>query len=65
MDTDSCYLALAHKILYDCIRPSEKTEWEALREHDCDDSFKAEAEQNFFIELVVINISTISVNKVF
>ena len=47
VDTDSLYLALAHNILYDCIRPSKKAEWEALREHDCDDSFKADAVKNF------------------
>ena len=43
MDTDSLYLALAHDNLYDCIRPSKKADWETLREHDCDDSFKADA----------------------
>ena len=43
MDTDSLYLALAYDNLYNCIRPSKKAEWEALREHDCDDSFKADA----------------------
>ena len=48
MDTDSLYLALAHDNLYDCIRQSKKADWETLREHDCDDSFKADAVQNFF-----------------
>ena len=48
IDTDSLYLALAHDNLCDCIRPSKKAEWEALREHDCADSFKADAVQNFF-----------------
>ena len=48
MDTDSLYLALAHNNSYDCILPSKKSEWEALREHDCDDSFKADAVKNFF-----------------
>ena len=48
MDTDSLNLALAQNNLYDCIRPSKKTEWEALRENHCDDSFKAHAVQNFF-----------------
>ena len=46
--TDSVYLALAHDNLYNCIRPSKKAEWEDLREHDCDDSFKADAVQKFF-----------------
>ena len=48
MDTDSFYLALAQDNLYDCIRSSKKAEWEAPREHDCDDSFKADAVQKFF-----------------
>ena len=48
MDTDSLFLALAHDNWYDCIRPSKKAEGEALREHDCDDFFKADAVQNFF-----------------
>ena len=47
MDTDSLYLALAQDKLYDRFRPSKKAEWEALREHVCDDSFKADAVQNF------------------
>ena len=48
MDTDSLYLALAHDNLYDWIRPSKKAEWEPQREHDCDDSLKADAVQNSF-----------------
>ena len=48
MDTDSLYLALLHDNFYDCIRSSKKAEWEALTEHDCVDSFKADAVQNFF-----------------
>ena len=45
MDTDSLYLALAHD---NSIQPSKKPVWEALRQHDCDDSFKADAVQIFF-----------------
>ena len=48
MDTDSLYLALAHENLYDCIRPAKKQEWEELRKQDCNDSFQADAIQNFF-----------------
>ena len=48
MDTDSLYLALAHENLYDCNRPAKKQEWEALRQQDCNDSFQADAIQNFF-----------------
>ena len=47
MDTDSLYRALADNKLYDCNRPSKKSECEALREQDCDDSFTADAVQNF------------------
>ena len=48
MDTDSLYLALTHEKLYECIRPAKKQEWEALRKQDCNDSFQAEAIENFF-----------------
>ena len=48
MDTDSLFLTLAHENLYDCIRPAKKQEWEALRQQDCNDSFQADAIQNFF-----------------
>ena len=48
IDTDSLYLALAHDKFYDCIQPSKKAVWEALRQHDCDGSFKADAVQIFF-----------------
>ena len=48
MDTDSLYLALAHKNLYDCIRLAKKEGWETLREMNCDDSFRADASNNFF-----------------
>ena len=48
MDTDSLYLAVTHNNLYDCIRPSKKAEWEAVKDYDCYDSFKADAVQNFF-----------------
>ena len=48
MDTDSLYLALAHENLYDCIRSAKKQVWVALRQQDCNDSFQADAIQNFF-----------------
>ena len=48
MDTDSLYLALAHDGLNDFSRLSKIAEWEALKEHHCDDSFQAYAVQNFF-----------------
>ena len=47
-DTDSLYLALAHENLYDYIRPAKKEEWKALREKECDDSFRADTSKNFF-----------------
>ena len=48
MDTDSLYLAIAHKNLFECIQPANKQEPEALRQQDCDNSSKADAIQNFF-----------------
>ena len=47
MDTDSLYLALAEKELYDCIRPDKKREWIDLRSSDCADDFIANATTNF------------------
>ena len=61
MDTDSLYLALAHKNLCNCIRPAKKEEWENLRENDCDVSFRADASHNFSPEHVAQSIrSTIN-----
>ena len=43
MDTDSLYLALSEKKLYDCIRE------ELMRTEDCIDDFTANATTNFFL----------------
>ena len=48
MDTDSLYLALSEKELYDCIREESKAEWTLLRTEDCKDNFTANATTNFF-----------------
>ena len=48
MDTDSLYLALSEKELYDCIREESKAEWELMRTEDCKDDFTANATTNFF-----------------
>ena len=48
MDTDSLYIALAEKELYDCILPERKAEWDLLRLKDCDDKFVADSMNNFF-----------------
>ena len=48
MDTDSLYLALSEKELYDCIREESKAEWNLLRTEDCKDVFTANATTNFF-----------------
>ena len=48
MHTDSLYLALSEKELYDCIREKSKTEWELVRTEDCKDDFTANATTNFF-----------------
>ena len=47
MDTDSLYLALSEKELYDCIREQSKAEWNFLRT-DCKHDFTANATTNFF-----------------
>ena len=48
MDTDSLYLALSEKELYDCLREESKAEWELMRTEDCKDHFTANATTNFF-----------------
>ena len=48
MDTDSLYLALSEKELYDCIREESKVECELKRTEDCKDDFTANATTNFF-----------------
>ena len=48
MDTDSLYLALSEKELYDCIREESKAEWDLMRTKDCRDDFTASATSNFF-----------------
>ena len=49
MDTDSLYLALSEKELFDCIREESKIEWELLTTEDCKDDFTANATTNFFL----------------
>ena len=48
MDTDSLYLALSEKELYDCIREESKVESELLRTEDCKYEFTANATTIFF-----------------
>ena len=48
MDTDSLYLALSEKELYDCIWEESKTEWEIMRTENGQDDFTANATTNFF-----------------
>ena len=48
MDTDSLYLAMSEKDLYDCIREESKAEWGLLRTEDCKEDFTANARNNFF-----------------
>ena len=48
MDTDSLYLALSEKELYDCIREESNAELSLLRTEDCKDDFTANATTNFF-----------------
>ena len=48
MDTDSLYLALSEKELYDCFGKESKVEWELMRTEYCKDDFTANATTNFF-----------------
>ena len=48
MDTDSLYLALSGKEMYDCIREESKAEWGLFRTEDCKDDFTANATKTFF-----------------
>ena len=48
IDTDSLYLALSEKKLYDCIRQESKAEWKLMRTEDRKDGFTANATTNFF-----------------
>ena len=47
-DTDSLYLALSEKELYNCVREKSKVEWELMRTEVCNDDFTANATTNFF-----------------
>ena len=48
MDTDSLYLALSEKKLYDCIRGEHELEWKLTRREDCKDDSSTKATTNFF-----------------
>ena len=48
MDTDSLYLALSEKELYDCFREESKVEREIMRTENCTDDFTANATISFF-----------------
>ena len=56
MDTDSFYLDLAEEDLDDCIIPSKRAEWTEKRNKDCRDDFRADAKNNFFPVLAILNI---------
>ena len=43
MNTDSLYLALAGKEMYDCIRGEKSQEWELFCSKDCNNSITADA----------------------
>ena len=47
-DTDSLYLALSEKELYDCIQEESKAEWSLFRTEDCKSNFTANTTTNFF-----------------
>ena len=56
MGTDSLYLALAEEDLDDSILPGKRAEWTEKRSNDCRDDFRADAKNNFFPVLTVLNI---------
>ena len=55
MDTDSLYLVLVEKNLDDCILPSKRVEWTKKQSKDCRVDFRADAKNNFFPVLAVLN----------
>ena len=55
-ETDSFYLAQAEENLDECIFPSKRAEWTEKRSKDCRDKFRADAQNNFSIVLVALNI---------
>ena len=48
IDTDSLYLPLSEKELFDCVREDSKVEWELMGTEDCKDDFTANATTNFY-----------------
>ena len=56
MDTDSLYLAVFQRDLYDCIRPTMKQGWNSLRSADCTDDFSAILQQMLFFALAARSI---------
>ena len=56
MDTHSLCLALAEERLDDCILPSKQVEWTEKQSKDCRDNFRADAKNNFYPLLAVLNI---------
>ena len=55
MDTGSLYLELAHKNLYECIKPEMRSIWNEMRSNDCTNFFMLIVQVIFFKELVAIN----------
>ena len=47
-DTDSLYLAVAHDLLEDCIKPDMREVWNNNRRNDCSNTFAADSSNNFF-----------------
>ena len=55
IDTDSMYLAVAEKEMFDCIRREKRQEWDLLRGKNCRYFFTAGDCSNFFSGPVVLN----------
>ena len=56
-DTDSPYLAVAHDSFDDCIKPDVREVWNNIRMNDCSNTVAADSSNNFFLALVVPNIT--------
>ena len=56
MDTDTLYLDMSKKELYDYIREESKAEWSLLRTEDYKNDFTANATTNFFPRNAAQNI---------
>ena len=60
MNTDSLHQAVAHDWLEDFIKPNMREVWNNIRVNACGKTFAADSSNNFFLALVVPNISNMT-----